>query len=195
MCVRSNLRIWPYRAAPVEDSLTSGESLSALERQVTESFLELQKPIYRYLRGAAGDAMEAQEAEDLTQEVFLRLFADLRKGRSVTNVRAWVFRVAHNLIVDRIRQQRAAELSRVEEAEIDRREDPAPTAEQALLESECRRKVGRALGRLSPQERNCVQLRSQGLRYRDIAEVLAVRVPTVQTLLGRAMRKIVSALE
>ncbi len=53
----------------------------------------------------------------------------------------------------------------------------------------------KALARLSAQERNCVQLRSHGLRYREIAEVLAIRVPTVQTLLGRAMRKIVSALE
>jgi DNA-directed RNA polymerase specialized sigma24 family protein len=46
------------------------------------------------------------------------------------------------------------------------------------------------LDRLSVQERLCFELRAEGLRYREIAEVLALRIPTVQTLLGRAVKKI-----
>ncbi len=169
----------------------SGGAVSVLEQKVTETFLELREPVFRYVLGMVGDP---HEAEDLTQEAFLRLFTDLRKGQSVANVRAWVFRVAHNLVVDQVRRRGGVESVSVENAEADC-EDPAPSAEETILDREQRTKVSQALGRLSPQERNCVQLRSQGLRYREIAEVLAIRIPTVQTLLGRAVRKIVSAYE
>jgi len=46
------------------------------------------------------------------------------------------------------------------------------------------------LKHLTLQERRCMELRAEGLRYREIAEVLSVRIPTVQTTLDRAIRKI-----
>jgi RNA polymerase sigma-70 factor (ECF subfamily) len=189
--VPSNFSVWPYKAVPLEDSRMSEGAVSPLEQKVTETFLELRIPVYRYVLGMVGDS---REAEDLTQEAFLRLFLDLRKGQSVANARAWVFRVAHNLVVDRVRRHGDVDAVSVDDGDAEH-EDPAPTAEQTILDRERQTKVSQALGRLSRQERNCVQLRRQGLRYREIAEVLAIRVPTVQTLLGRAVKKMVSAFE
>ncbi len=176
-------------AMPLEDNVPSGTAVSALEKSVTEVFLELRDPVYRYVLGLVGDPYEA---EDLAQEAFLRLFTDLRKGQLVSNVRAWVFRVAHNLVVDRVRRPAGGfDAGRVEGTDSEQ-EDPSPTAEQTLLDRERQTRIDLALRRLSAQERNCIQLRSQGLRYREIAEVLSIRIPTVQTLLGRAVKKIVS---
>ena len=65
-----------------------------LEEKVGQLFELLRDPLYLYLKAAIGDAAEA---EDITQETFLRLYRELHGGRTINNVRFWVFRVAHNL--------------------------------------------------------------------------------------------------
>jgi hypothetical protein len=85
----------------LELSFTAGNR-SALRQKVTQVFELLRDPVYRYLFRVLDNR---DEAEDLTQEVFLRLYAHLQKGNPVANVRAWVFRVAHNLAIDQQRKK------------------------------------------------------------------------------------------
>ena len=167
------------------DALRGREPASALETAVREVFVVWREPVYHYLILMAGNPADA---EDLTQETFIRLFQEVSKGRRIDNLRAWLFRVAHNLAVDLSRKPcrdrtEAGALERMGE----QRFDPAPDAERQMLERERRECV---LASLSPQERRCMELRAEGLRYREIAEVLGIRIPTVQTLLGRAVRKL-----
>jgi sigma-70-like protein len=61
--------------------------------EVSEQFERLRTPVYAYVLAVCG---RAGEAEELTQEVFLRLYSYLRAGNRVRSTRAWVFRVAHN---------------------------------------------------------------------------------------------------
>src|SRR5258706_12501244 len=75
---------------------------STLKQKVAEIFELLRDPVYRYLFRVLENT---QEAEDLTQEVFLRLYSYLHNGQTVVNIRAWVFRVAHNLAIDQQRRQ------------------------------------------------------------------------------------------
>ena len=159
---------------------------TTLDEAVREVFVVWRDPVYRYLLAVAGSP---RDAEDLTQETFIRLFQDAKKGNRINNLRSWLFRVAHNLSVDWYRKS-----SRVEEADqpgLDelaaRHEDPSPGVEQKLLERE---RAERMLSRLSPQERRCMELRTEGLCYREIGEVLGIKIPTVQTVLGRAVRKL-----
>ena len=78
----------------------TGESLQDL---VTRLFEESREDVYRYLLTLGLHPPQAQEA---VQEVFLRLYATLRKGEDLQSPRAWVFRVAHNLgLKIRARQQ------------------------------------------------------------------------------------------
>ncbi|MGH8731168.1 MAG: RNA polymerase sigma factor, partial [Burkholderiales bacterium] len=111
------------------------QQAAGLERKVTELFDLLRDPIYRYLSGRLGDRAEA---EDLTQEVFLRLYTSLQKGQAVGNVRAWVFRVAHNLAIDQFRRQGAwpAEGATDWEKIAGEWPDPAPSAEARVAERE-----------------------------------------------------------
>jgi RNA polymerase sigma factor (sigma-70 family) len=96
----------------------------ALEQKVTRIFQALRLPVYYYLLAFLGDAATA---DDLTQEVFLRLYAHLHRGRPVENVRLWTFRVAHNLAFDE--RQRNQRLARLDESAWDeicaRLPDPA----------------------------------------------------------------------
>ena len=67
---------------------------TSLQDQVSRLFEEARDDVYRYLLTLGLYPPQAQEA---TQEVFLRLYATLRKGEEIQNPRAWIFRVAHNL--------------------------------------------------------------------------------------------------
>src|ERR1700693_6345324 len=66
----------------------------ALQDQVAQLFLETRDDVYRYLLTLG---LYPPQAQEVAQEVFLRLYATLRKGQEIQNPRAWIFRVAHNL--------------------------------------------------------------------------------------------------
>lgn len=159
--------------------------VSGVEQTVAELYELWRAPVYRYLIAVLGDAAVAEE---LTQEVFVRLFNHLKEGNSIRNARAWIFRVAHNLAGDQ-RDSRVSGYT-VWPAGCEQGEDPASNAEEKVLAQERCRRVRSALARLSPQERHCLELRAEGLRYREIAEALGIRVPTVQTFLARAVGKL-----
>jgi RNA polymerase sigma-70 factor, ECF subfamily len=160
-----------------------------LEERVTRIFLALRLPVYHYLMAFLGDAAVA---DDLAQEVFLRLYAHLHRGRPVENVRVWVFRVAHNLAFDeRQRHQRLARLDTPTWDEIcSVLPDPSLNPEQRALQRERLERLHSALQWLSQQERQCLLLRAEGLRYREIGEILGIGISTVGEFLQRAMRKL-----
>ncbi len=68
---------------------------SALQDQVARLFEDSRDDVYRYLLTLGLHPPRAQEA---VQEVFLRLYATLKKGEQIENPRGWIFRVAHNMV-------------------------------------------------------------------------------------------------
>lgn len=180
--------------ALIEQGHSRSRQISSLQRRVGDWFVRLREPVYHYLLGILGDP---GEAEDVSQETFLRLFSALDKGQQIENVRAWVFQVGQNLAIDR--QRRMARVQHVEdrawEELCDGWQDPAPDPQQSLLKREQRRRLKELIAELPTQERRCMELRTAGLRYRDIAEVMGLRIPSVQTYLARAIRKIVRGLD
>src|SRR6516164_11694502 len=78
---------------------------TSLQDQVSRLFEEARDDVYRYLLTLGLHPPQAQEA---AQEVFLRLYATLKKGEEIENPRAWVFRVAHNYGL-KVRERQAAE--------------------------------------------------------------------------------------
>ena len=160
-----------------------------LEAKVSEFFLAFKLPVYRYLLGVIGNR---DDAEEMTQDVFLSLYGTLQKGTPIDNVRAWIFRVAHNLAMNHQKRPRIVEA--VDEAEwwklSQERSDPANDSELRLLRMEKRTRMLKAMKSLSPQERHCLDLRAEGLCFREIAEVLGIRISTVETFLDRGIRKI-----
>ena len=132
--------------------------------------------------------MQAQEA---LQEVYLRLYKALRNGQQIENMKAWLFRVAHN---EGLKVRKRENAFRVIETDWDRFVHPSDSPERMLLDREKMSKVTDALGSLSPQQRNCLYLRAEGLRYREIAETLGVSLSTVNEFLRRALARLTEAV-
>ncbi|MCU0226048.1 MAG: RNA polymerase sigma factor [Bryobacterales bacterium] len=130
------------------------------------------------------------EAEDIAQECFVRLIQQVQAQVHVSRPLPWLMRVAHNLAMDAIARrprEKQVSLDAVETASA-----PGPGPEAALMELDRKQRLQRALGSLSAQELQCWLLRSEGLRYREIGDVLGIRTGSVSTFLVRAAEKLSS---
>jgi RNA polymerase sigma-70 factor (ECF subfamily) len=158
---------------------------SALQDRVGKLYEKSREDVYRYLLTLGLHPPRAQEA---AQEVFLRLYAALRKGEQIENPRAWIFRVAHNLgLKIRARQSTEAPF----DPELGERLTPAAgTPESELLDRERMRRFHRAVEGLSEQQRRCLFLRMEGLRYPEIGQALGIGASTVGEFLRRAIARL-----
>jgi RNA polymerase sigma-70 factor (ECF subfamily) len=160
-----------------------------IEEKVALYFEQWRDPVNRYVVAAFGDPAEAEE---VTQDAFLQLYRCLHSGQSIVNVRAWIFRTAHNMAANRIKGQQFVALLNEESWDELRRSlvDAAPNPEQRLLQLEKFSRLRVAIGRLTAPERQCLHLRTKGLRYRDIAEVLNLGTSTIAETLYRVISKL-----
>jgi RNA polymerase sigma-70 factor, ECF subfamily len=156
--------------------------------EATTLYRELRKPLLRYLVCLG---LSRDEAQDVVQDAFLGLhrhLAAVGKPGAAENIRSWVFRVAHNQA--RNRQKRYDRRFRQPlDAGMDAPSDQA-TPERALLEKEKFGRLGKAIRQLADTERECLLLRAEGLRYREIGEVLGIPTSTVADTVARAIRKL-----
>ena len=181
-CVAAEVCVEAEFLAFDQDTLT-------LEEKVTRYFEQWREPVHRYVVAAFGDPAEA---EDITQEAFLQLYQRLHAGQPVPNVRAWVFRAAHSLAIDRIRGRQFVEVLDEEDWERLRQTlaDATPNQEQRLLRLEKFNRLRVAIARLTLPERQCLHLRTKGLRYREIAETLGLGTSTIAETLYRVIDKL-----
>lgn len=162
----------------------------SLEDRIAGLFAELHDPLYRYLLLVVWNPLDSEE---LAQEAFLRLHRQLREGQSIENIKAWLFRVAHNLAMDLARQGRStsslSDDAVTREAE-DRHAHREATPEAVLLRAERYRALDAAIATLTEPQRQCLLLRKEGFRYREIAAILGVRESTVLDHLRRAIERV-----
>jgi RNA polymerase sigma-70 factor (ECF subfamily) len=144
------------------------------------------------LRYAVWMGIGVSDAEDAVQEAFVRLHHHLATGKDCSNLRAWLFRVVHNLAISSSRSADHAALQLTQEewgAILDTVRDGLPNPESALLAEEERTRIATRMKSLSPAQLHCMQLRMEGFRYRQIAEILGVTIPTVATNIRRSVEK------
>jgi RNA polymerase sigma-70 factor (ECF subfamily) len=161
----------------------------SLEEKVGELFELLRDPIYLYVMAVLGNPAEA---EDLTQEVFLELYRVLHRGRVIGNVRSWLFGVAHNLAFKRrenIQHYEGVD-SRTWDELRELLPDPGLNPEQRVLQMERFERLHAAMAWLSPQEVQCLHLRAEGFRYREVGEILNISAKTAAEFLRRGIRKL-----
>lgn len=160
-----------------------------LEHKITQLFEALRQPVYQYLIAVFGNPAEA---EDLTQDAFLQLYKTVKGGEKIRNVRFWIFRVAHNLAINRQKHnQFIAPLDADSWDEIlSLLPDANPNPEQNILLREKYEKLYLGLKRLSLSERQALHLRAEGFRYKEIGEIMNVATPTVGEFLRRGIKKL-----
>ncbi|WP_099826352.1 RNA polymerase sigma factor [Oceaniglobus indicus] len=132
------------------------------------------------------------EAEDVTQEAMLRLWRiapDWEPDRA--KVSTWVFRVATNLCLDRLRRAgRAVDIGAVDEPE-----DDAPDVAERMLDADRADALNAALRALPDRQRQAVVLRHiEGMANPEIAEVMDIGTAAVESLTARGKRALTAML-
>ena len=151
-----------------------------LNEKVIAHFEQLRMPVFRYLLRKIHDT---GRAEELTQEAFLRLCRHLQEGRTLENAKAWLFTVANNLAIDTKRNDsHITDLDGNTWKEID--------PEKLMLQDERLDRLHVAVLNLTTLQRECLHLRAEGLRYREIAELMKISISTVADAVRRATVKL-----
>ena len=148
----------------------------------------------------------ADSAEDLAQEVFIRVYRtistyNVEKGAFTT----WLTALTRNLLVDHFRRGRQDRVTDSIDASVtdnpdslpisDRLRDPGPSPADRVASQETQKMVQRALARLSPDLREAVILRDlQDMDYKEIAQVLRVPEGTVKSRINRGRMELARLL-
>lgn len=134
---------------------------------------------------------DATLAEDLSQEVFLRVFRHMASFRGRASLKTWIYRIALNCCRTRLgrRGRRQRHFEDIGEDGLERHPDPAPGPDGHTLDRERRRRLAGLLARVPFVFREAVVLRDiQGLAYEEIASVLGVRIGTVRSRIARGRK-------
>jgi RNA polymerase sigma-70 factor (ECF subfamily) len=162
---------------------------SDLEREVTALFDDMRKPVLRYL---SSFGLSPDDSEEVVQEVFCSLFLHLRAAKPRSNLRGWVFRVAHNLGLKR--RETARRNIRVmlpaTDCCLESQLDKAPNPEEQMSNLQRRMRLLAVVNALPEQDRRCLYLRAEGLTYRDIGSVLGMSLGGVAVSLKRSLSRL-----
>lgn len=144
-----------------------------------------------------GVVKSASDAEDVTQEVFIRVFKNLDKFEHNAKFSTWLYRIAHNASIDRLRKRnrRAADnfddfVDENRESAVDNSMLSTPLGfdpRHAVKSAELRACITKAFDSLSPAHRQILILREvEDLSYTEIADILGIRKGTVMSRLHHA---------
>jgi RNA polymerase sigma-70 factor (ECF subfamily) len=170
------------------DAMSEAGTAAATEKIVfDEAFTLHHRVVFRAARSVVQDA---GIAEDVTQEVFLRLYNNLDQIKGEEMLRPWLIRVALNTARNTLRGNIRAN-TRDENYVKDTDETTYFTAEKDLEQRECAKEVHRALSRIKEPLRSCLVLKQQGLSYKEIAESLSLNETSIGTFVARARQEFV----
>ncbi len=161
-----------------------------------------EKSVYRTAYLVTGNA---DDAADLSQEIFLRLWAGIQNFRGDAKFFTWLVALSHNVCTDWLRkkQRRIKTVSMtpaedddgtdaIDPGDTDAMSDPAAAAEQ----KEQQRLVREAIAALPPDHRIIIQLRDmEGVSYEEIAQRLGISIGTVKSRISRARSHLKKILE
>lgn len=173
-------------------SLTDWQSDATTERDAAapltfeQAFAAHHRLVYRY---ALGLTREAALAEDVAQEVFVRLYQNLEAAQRDDCLRAWLLRVTANVARNVLRGRNRAQTR--DESFVAQQENETPSPESELLRQADIDEARRALTKLKEPLRSCLLLRNEGWSYREIAAALELNEASVGTLLVRARREFI----
>jgi RNA polymerase sigma-70 factor, ECF subfamily len=166
------------------------------EQAFAEVFRRFEPMVFNLAFRLFGDR---EEAEDMTQEVFLRVFRHLGKFRGRSSLKTWVYRITLNQCRSRLGRRRWLQVALPgggAGSYLPELVAPGPNPEGCALAQAERRRLVAGLRALAPPFREAVVLRDiEGLTYQEIAEVLRVRIGTVRSRIARGREQLRVALQ
>ena len=157
-----------------------------------------EKNVYNLALRMTGNA---QDAEDMAQEAFVKAYTSLPGFRGDSKFSVWLYRIVSNVCLDFLRRQNRRPASSLSQEDEDGEEsqmdipDESQSPEQLLERSLTQEAVQRGLQSLSAEQRQILLLREiQGLSYEEIAETLDLEAGTVKSRIFRARKKLCAFL-
>lgn len=177
---RLALSIFPSELAP-----DSGNDADVLRRGDAAAFAALYRrhlsSVYRYVTARLASP---EEAEDVTSDVFQRVWSSRRAYRGQGTPRAWIFAIAHKTLADHYRRRPPAPTATTTDDPV----DGQPSPEESLIQDETANHVRRLLQQLSPTQQEVLRLRfAAELTYAEIATVIGKREDAVKKIAYRAL--------
>ncbi len=159
-----------------------------------EKLIPVSRKIYRYANRLLSNA---HDAEDVVQEIWMKLWDRRYQLGELKSIEAYAFRMTRNLCLDRIKlkkpqyyDDREDTAYRFEEA------DSTPDPQRSLELKDTMEKVNRIIGDLPEQQQTLLQLREiEGMEYKEISAVTGLEVNTIRVNLSRARKKIRETLQ
>ena len=206
------------RAGTPEAALATVTSLSRLDERAlvaeaqTGSRAAFEELVRRYdrdvLRLALNLMKRPEDARDVYQEAFLKVYRNLHRFRFECSFYTWLYRIVTNVCLDQLRRRQARPEDQAPEVSgarhdegitdfFERQREHRPTLdpERRLVGKEIQARITAAMERLSPRERIVFEMKHyQGLKLRAIGEALGTTEETVKNSLFRATRKLRSQL-
>jgi RNA polymerase sigma-70 factor, ECF subfamily len=164
--------------------------------------------VHRYdrdvLRLALNLMKRPEDARDVYQEAFLKVYRNLHRFRFECSFYTWLYRIVTNVCLDHLRRRQARPEDQAPEMNSGKQEEgitdfferqrehrPTLDPERTLMGQEIKARIARAMERLSPRERIVFEMKHyQGLKLRAIGDVLGTTEETVKNSLFRATRKL-----
>lgn len=141
------------------------------------------------------------EAEDVAQQVFVRVWKSAARYEPTAKFTTWLMTITRNLVFNEMRRRQRAKFIPID---AEPEEGPAPQFEDAdaappnqeLLDNELKNAIGKAIADLPENQRTAIVLRRyEDMPYEDIAKVLKTSVPAVKSILFRARAELKEALK
>jgi RNA polymerase sigma-70 factor (ECF subfamily) len=167
--------------------------ISGEEKAFEELFLRYYPALKRFV-----GRMMPQQAEDIVQEVFLRVYRDIRKfSPDKGSFKTWIFSIAANLTVDEYRRRRRwLRIFRPLGKEALNLPDGSRSPDEALLEKERRSEIEKALQMVPIEQRQVLILKHlEGFKFREIAQILGISEGTAKSRMARGLKRLKEVLD
>jgi RNA polymerase sigma-70 factor, ECF subfamily len=172
---------WNIFSLGASFSMKKGRDMRPDEEKLFEDMMTCQEAVFRI---CLGFSRNASDAEDLSQDVFLKAFRSLGRVRHPYLVKEWLFRIARNTSLDHVKRRRhARQLERTADLRA-----IEPRTLEALAPTDGRlRSLKAAVARLPRKQREVFVLREYGgLSYEELGRVVGAKAGTVMSRLNRA---------
>ena len=157
-----------------------------------------EKKIYNYCYRMTNNH---EDAEDLAQEVFIKVYRNLNKFKGNSKFSTWIYRIAYNTCVDKYRKKRKAKIFSLDYFNDEGVGNMQPVSDNPLPEDEVIQKeryerIQACIASLKPKYKTVIILRDiQNYSYEEIAEILQLPLGTVKSHINRARAALTDALK
>jgi RNA polymerase sigma-70 factor (ECF subfamily) len=176
--------------------------ISASAEGSDEAFSELVgfylKPVFNFVYRMSGNA---KDAEDITQEVFIKLWKNLKKYESGKNFKAWLFSIARNTAIDRLRKRKNINFSEFENEDsenylIDSIVDAEPWPDELVIKAENFKMIEEFVDKLSVAYKEVIILRYKNqFTFEEIGKIIKKSTNTVKSQHRRALMALKKLLD